>query len=771
MKTLKGITSVLIIFLSLFFTTSSFATHLMGSDLTWTCIGNDSFLVKLTLYRDCNGVNVSSATINFKCKSTGSTITNISLSKPAPIDITPISNGSSNCSSSSSQLETRCQNKNSAFPYGVEQYTYQGLVVLSAAGSCCEINMSFYNCCRNSTITTGMANAGFFVDATLNRCISPCDNSPKFTNPPVSIICIGQDFVFNHGVIDMDIISGGGLIDSLTYEWTYPKGMGGGNLSYNGQYDYDKAIYFWGFPSKNLPYPRGIHLDSKTGDISFRPMKIEQTVMAIKISEYRNGIKIGEIRRDLQIIVINCPNNNPPTLSGPFYKEVCATNTVSFNINTNDIDPDDTLLISWNGGISGGIWTDNNCAVKHPTGVMTWTPGEEHASSIPYVFTATVVDDGSPLKGSATRAYQVLVKPLPKANITVIDSGCGDYHLNAQAVLGSNPSFLWVGNFNPGFVVQGPYLSYRFKKPGEYPYSLTIKAIGCERSYLDTIIVDTFLSVDLADHEVCEGDMANLSANYLYNSGVVSIHWSTNTNTNLPNMSFSATKDTFVSVIVTDSNSCVAKDTAFINVHYKPLVELDYNTFICADGYDILDPLIVFDESKLKQIQWFALPGNILLTTDTILAVNQAGTYLCVVEDSISCFGMDSTHVILNPEIRANAEGAEICNGESVILRADLSGSKTSNVLYRWYNGNTIVGTGQEIQLSPLSTTDYLLKVSEVQNEILCVDSTIVNVKVNPLPEVLINPIDERCLSGNNSMLIHLNNYIQVNPYCAMGLS
>ncbi|MBT7994405.1 MAG: PKD domain-containing protein [Bacteroidetes bacterium] len=764
MKTLRGITSVLITLLSLLFAAQTHATHLMGSDLTWTCIGNDSFLIQLTIYRDCNGVNVGSASIPFKCVSTGLTITTITIPRPVPTDITPVSVLGSNCSNSSSEIQTRCDNPSSTYPYGIEQYVYQKIVVLSGAGSCCKVNMSWESCCRNLPITTGMAGDWFSVDATLDRCISPCDNSPSFTNPPISIICLGQDFVFNHGVVDIDVSSGGGLIDSLSYEWTYPKGQNGADLSYSGQYDYNKPIYFWGFPNKNLPYPRGFHLNPHTGDIMFRPMKIEQTVMAVKISEYRNGVKIGEVRRDLQIIVISCPNNNAPILSGPFYKEICATNTVTFTINTYDYDPLDTLLISWNGGIPGGTWTDNNCIVKHPTGTMTWTPGEEYASPIPYVFTVTVVDDGVPVKGRATRAYQVLVKPLPKALITVTDSGCGDYHLIAQAILGSNHEYQWVGNFNPGFVNTGPYMHYRFKKPGEYPYSLIVKANGCERVYFDTIIVDTFLRVELEDIELCKGDMVNLTANYLNNAGKTEILWSTSTSDTLQNLSFTSTTDTFVAVMISDSNQCIARDTAFVNVHEKPLVNLNENTYICKNGYEILQPILTFDESKLKEMQWFSLPDYALLSKDTMLAVSELGKYLCKVEDSMGCIAMDSTIVFLNPEVKALAEGGKICSGETIVIKADSSGSKTTNVLYEWYQGATIIGIGQELQVSPLETTAYCLKVSEILNGIECFDSLEIRVIVNPLPEVILSPIDERCISGSNSTLLQLDNYVQVSP-------
>ncbi|MEI6579336.1 MAG: hypothetical protein WCN92_07705, partial [Eubacteriales bacterium] len=147
---------------------------------------------------------------------------------------------------------------------------------------------------------------------------------------------------------------------------------------------YDKAIYFWGFPNDALPPPRGIHLDPQTGDIQFRPMKSEVTVMVIKVKEYRNGVLIGEIRRDLQIIVIPCVSNTPPSISTPNgirSKSVCAGETVTFTFSTSDPNTPDTVTISWNRAIPGASWTDNNGTVKHPTGNFSWTPTDAHVSS------------------------------------------------------------------------------------------------------------------------------------------------------------------------------------------------------------------------------------------------------------------------------------------------------------------------------------------------------------------------------------------------------
>jgi PKD repeat protein len=762
-KLYRGILAACILSFITLIPLNTTATHLMGSDLTWTDLGNDSFLVKLTIYRDCNGISLRPATIEFRCASTSNLITSSSIAVPTPVDITPISNGSSNCNGYSPLPPTRCSNPNSAFPFGVEKYVYTAIVVLSAAGNCCEIDVSYYACCRNSTITTGLADKGFYAGATLNRCIPDGNNSPEFTNIPVSIICVGQDFSFNHGVVDTDVDSSGGLSDSLVYEWAPPKGKNASNLSYSGQYNYDKPIFFWGFPNTNLTEPRGLHLSSTTGDIAFRPMKIEQTVMTIKVSEYRNGVKIGEIRRDLQIIVISCPNNNPPILGGPFYKEVCATSTVCFSIATNDYDVDDTLKISWSGTIPGAIWTDNNCLVKHPTGTLCWTPGEDLASPYPYVFTVTVEDDGYPVRGKSTKAYQIVVKPLPKATLSVTDSNCGDYYFSASPLIGNNPGFLWLGNYNPGFTHNGSSFHHKFNDPGEYPFTMTVTADGCERTYFDTVVVDTFISiVDIADQEVCFGDTVSLQALCQNNQGPVSYLWSTSETSS--GILLYANKDSFLTITVTDSTNCTASDQVEINVHRLPEIQLQDKNFICENGFDYLIPQISFDESRQSQLSWYDVNDPSFISHDNVLYVDEDGQYICEVEDTLGCIGYDTVEIIQNPKLTAYADDQEICYGEDVVLEALSTGSLTNNVHYKWYNAGQLIGDQKQITHHPLVTTTYKLHVSENLNGIYCEDSCEVTVTVNPLPQIVMDPIDSRCVSGANSQSIELSNYVTVSP-------
>ncbi|MEX0968540.1 MAG: hypothetical protein WD077_15010, partial [Bacteroidia bacterium] len=282
----KNLLSVLscLLFLLMMPSTSE-ASHVMGSDISWRCVGKDSFLVTMNVYRDCNGISLSPGTISISgigCSYSSS----VSPSMSSPVDITPV------CKSSC----TRCSGSGCSFPYGIHRYTLTALIKLNNT-NCCNFNLSWNQCCRNTNITTGASGNQYFIDAELNKCDTPCNSSPRFTNPPIAILCAGQCFIYNQGVVDDDG-------DSLVYTLTQPKTSASGYTNWLSPYSYDKPLYFNGFPNKNLPFTpplcRGFHLDSFNGDLMFRPMQAQVTVMAIRVDEYRNGQKIGTIRRDLQ---------------------------------------------------------------------------------------------------------------------------------------------------------------------------------------------------------------------------------------------------------------------------------------------------------------------------------------------------------------------------------------------------------------------------------------------------------------------------------------
>jgi hypothetical protein len=395
---------IAISFISIISPISISASHLMGSDLTWKCVGQDSFLIKLVVYRDCNGIALGVSPINFVCVTTGTVTTSLSINVGIPVDITPVSNTS--C--------TRCSDPSCSFPYGIHRYTIQGIAILSGAGSCCDIRIYWAQSARNAAITTstGAGTADLYIEAQLNRCQNPCDNSPVFSNMPVAILCNGQDFTYSHGVYDADTFVTGGLCDSLVFNWTSPLTSKDKPIPYLGQYDYNKPIYFLGFPDTGLALPSGFHLDTETGDISFRPMKSEITIMVLNVKEYRNGKLIGIIRRDMQMIVIPCSVIAPiiSTNGSPKKNMLNLGESITINFSVIDTSSKDSMFISWNKSIPNAIWSDNNGTTRTPTGTLYWKPESTQQSKFPYIFTIMVRKNSSPMNTQYSESYQIYVK-------------------------------------------------------------------------------------------------------------------------------------------------------------------------------------------------------------------------------------------------------------------------------------------------------------------------------------------------------------------------
>jgi len=485
MSNFRTLRLLLFVLIGCFVTNKAISNKIMASDLTWSCIGQDSFLIKLVVYRDCNGDFLISTPVIASCFQTGSEITRYLINPGTPVDITPICGSMSNC--------TRCQNLSCPFPYGIHRYTMHGIINLSNAGSCCKIKIEWQQCCR-ATSTTISGNSNFYTEAVLNRCLSPCDNSPTFTDPPIAILCKDQNVGYCGGMQDIDVNSTGGLADSFAFEWTAPLIADSIPITYLSPYSYDKPIEFLGFPYDTLPYPQGFLLDREIGFFQFRPVKNGTTQFVQKGIEYRDGKYIGEIRREFYFVVITCPTNNPPTittLNGIRSKSICSGETVSFDFIADDPDTNDTVYISWNNSIPGATWSTTNGQVKHPTGTLTWATRDEYARSLPYTFTVTAKDDACPVRGSFTESYQITINPRPQASIIITDSCCFTFWLLAQRIQGSGPSYLWKGEnfqFRPEV---GSIVWHKFSQPGIYPFTMTMTASGCSKTYFDTIIADT----------------------------------------------------------------------------------------------------------------------------------------------------------------------------------------------------------------------------------------------------------------------------------------
>ncbi|MBT6838174.1 MAG: hypothetical protein HOA61_19240, partial [Bacteroidetes bacterium] len=221
------------------------AIHITGGEIEWSCVGQDSFLITTTLYRECATLFPSNLTVTIKCE-TGALLASETITQPAETDITPT------CASSCN----KCTDPQfCTFPYGISKFEYVKLFVLSNAGSCCNILISASMCCRSDNITTGASsNDILYLNAKLDRCLFPINASMEFDNDPTTLICLNQNSLLNYQISAQSDIVANSTTDSVSYELT-------DNCTYSGSYSYDKPISFWGFPQKNNYLPKGIHMD------------------------------------------------------------------------------------------------------------------------------------------------------------------------------------------------------------------------------------------------------------------------------------------------------------------------------------------------------------------------------------------------------------------------------------------------------------------------------------------------------------------------------
>lgn len=557
------------------------ATHVMGAEFEWEALGKDTFLIKVRVYRDCNGVALSSGPIRVTT-SCGSTSITTKMSKIG--DVTPM------CSS----VKNRCQSSSSTFSYGIELYELSAVYIATSdiKNGCCEATLSWAQCCRSKSITTGAANQNFYVDAALNSCAGA--SSPKWSTSAIGIGCLGRDQIIDNSVISKD---------SLVYTCAEPLQTATTKTSWSSSYSACEPVYYLGFPRRTRSFPSGFHLDSATGELMFRPMKEQQTVICTRVEIYRNGKRIGYMKRDIQYIVIKCPNNNPPVLSGinakspipqNFTTTVCAGKKTCFTVLSSDKDKDDTVKLQQNGGIPGATFTITNPGSKRETGEFCWTPSTSDISRFPHKVVISAKDDACPAPGTTVRSYSIVVqKPYAfDLDMNVSAGDCGTYYLTVKDKNGRSMNDIkWYEN-DSIYIGSGDSVAHTFMSTGNRKVS--VKVDDCLDQSADTTISVATVSriqLDLADAVVCQNEKLLMKPTVSGQSGALKYDWNIapslgytgHTNRSSVELGFNNASTTSYPVILTvkDSLGCTDADTAEIISKKNTFVDLERDQKIC----------------------------------------------------------------------------------------------------------------------------------------------------------------------------------------------
>ncbi|MBL0295206.1 MAG: hypothetical protein IPQ04_13405 [Saprospiraceae bacterium] len=206
--------------------------------------------------------------------------------------------------------------------YYIAEHTYPGRATYT-------ISMTDPN--RNGGILNvnppSSENVVFYIETNftfLNPQFSGYNNSSILLQPPVDIACVGQKFIHNPNAFDPDG-------DSLAYALVVP------------MQEMGLPVPNYSFPDQILSGPNNkITIDSRSGDIVWQSPQLEgEYNIAIRISEYRHGVLISSVLRDMQILVKGC-NNRPPTIQS--IDEICMIAGIPYDITVTGDDPDAVSL-------------------------------------------------------------------------------------------------------------------------------------------------------------------------------------------------------------------------------------------------------------------------------------------------------------------------------------------------------------------------------------------------------------------------------------------
>lgn len=251
----------LLFFTLLFLSTSTLmATHLMGGEITAIDLGNGQHVVTLIAYRDTIGIPMTqSAALRYEGPNAQNFTRYVQQDSVISGNLLPM------------------------YPYGVEIYLFVDTVTFPTSG---RWDISWTHCCRNDAIqnlSNPLSESMYLTTSLVIDSLAP-NSSPFFLVPAAIFLPLNTSWQYNPLPFDLEG-------DSLYWSLDRPLDQ--------------KATPCAGYTSPSSSATNPFSLDPFTGTISWTANNVGNYVASILVEQFRNGQQVGEIRRDMQFIVVN----------------------------------------------------------------------------------------------------------------------------------------------------------------------------------------------------------------------------------------------------------------------------------------------------------------------------------------------------------------------------------------------------------------------------------------------------------------------------------
>ncbi len=597
--------------------------------------------------------------------------------------------------------------------------TYEKEVEL--ASSLNGYTISWQRCCRISGLSNIQApsnNSGatytIKIPGTGTGLNAEQNSSPRFNFNDTAIVCNNSFFSVDFGAVDPNG-------DSLVY--SFCDAFNGGSQSTPTPTTatappYSSVNYSAGF-SGLTPLGSGAEIDPQTGIVSGIAPGSGEYVVTVCVAEYRNGIYIGQARKELHLKVADC--SVAKARLDPVYT-TCDGFSLSFsnngggNINT----------YFWDFGVTGTL--DDTANTANPT--FTFPDTGKYLIKL-------VVNRNSPCGDSTTAIVNVYPGFFP--GFTHTTPVCINTPVNftdtSRTIYGLVDSWRWdFGNtavLNDTSRLQNP--SYTYTTAGTYVVTLRVtNSKGCAKTVTENIVVSDPPPINMLfrDTTYCALDTVQLGA-----TGTGTFTWTPNTfiigaNTATPQVFPPGPRKYYVSL---NANGCISRDSVNVNPVNNLTAAVTGPGNICEE-----DTVTLNGSSNRSNVTWqWSNPASLSAPNaqQTRAFPSVTTNYLLTVRWGKNCIATAPKTIVVKPlAVPVVSPSTAICAGGA---GAPISASGGDTYAWTPATGLSAANIPNPIA-RPTVTTTYKVAVGVIGCPKLREDSLTVTVKPLP-PLTLIN--------------------------------
>lgn len=277
------------ILIPIFLAITSFAQGqgIISAHLEYEYIKNDEYEVTLYIDRTCNTcASKSCVSDSLKIESSAGTLYAPfkMISQYVAMETCDYTCASGNCDDSKCDQLT-------------EVYREEHTARINLANQGCEVTMSVFAGGRFEGYTNLKEARDVWVYAKIFRCTAIDNSLPNLYAPAKYLHNRNDNFSHVWKRVDKDSFKGKN--DSLHFSLADPLRLPNVKVIWetsNYTYKHSTPINYLGFPNQfsKTDFPKGIHLNSKTGKLQYQPTLNGNFVMAFVVKEYRKGKQVGE---------------------------------------------------------------------------------------------------------------------------------------------------------------------------------------------------------------------------------------------------------------------------------------------------------------------------------------------------------------------------------------------------------------------------------------------------------------------------------------------